>query len=111
VKPTFATLAATTWSRANYGGEDRATTLYNAERATVADLKPYVVEIESEGLESLVDIVRKAESQSTDYKAEIVAELKAEYEAENARSFSKYTKPVVITVASVLGLGVLWRLK
>jgi len=111
VKPTFATLAATTWSRANYGGEDRATTLYNAERATVADLKPYVVEIESEGLESLVDIVRKAESQSTDYKAEIISELKAEYEAENARSISKYTKPVAIAVASVLGLGVLWRLK
>ena len=65
----------------------KATTLYNAERATVADLKPYVVEIESEGLESLVDIVRKAESQSTDYKAEIISELKAEYEAENVVLF------------------------
>jgi len=111
VKPTFATIAASTWSRANYGGEDRATTLYNAERATVADLKPYVVQIESEGLESLIDVVRKAESQSTDYKAEIIADLKAEYEAESARSISQYTKPFAIAVASVLGLGVLWRLK
>lgn len=111
VKPTFATLAATTWSRANYGGEDRATALHKAERATVADLKPYVVEIESEGLESLIDVVRKAESQATDYKAEIIAELRAEYEAESSRSFSKYTKPAAIAVASVLGLGFLWRLK
>ena len=84
VKPTFATLAATTWSRANYGGEDRATALY---------------------------VVRKAESQATDYKAEIIAELRAEYEAESSRSFSKYTKPAAIAVASVLGLGFLWRLK
>ena len=85
--------------------------MYNAERATVADLKPYVVEIESEGLESLIDVVRKAESQSTDYKAEIIAELRAEYEAESTKSFSKITKPVAIAFASVLGLGVLWRLK
>ena len=111
VKPTFATLAATTWSRANYGGEERSKALYNAERATVADLKPYVVEIESEGLESLIDVVRKAESQSTDYKAEIIAEVRAEYEAESTKSFSKITKPVAIAFASVLGLGVLWGLK
>ena len=103
VKPTFATIAASTWSRANYAGEDRVTTLYNAERATVADLKPYV-EIESEGLESLIDVVRKAESQSSDYKAELLAELRAEYESESKTKITQYAKPVAIGLASVLGL-------
>lgn len=111
VKPTFATIAASTWSRANYAGEDRVTTLYNAERATVADLKPYVVEIESEGLESLIDVVRKAESQSSDYKAELLAELRAEYESESKTKITQYAKPVAIGLASVLGLSFLWRMR
>ena len=86
-------------------------TLYNAERATVADLKPYVVEIESEGLESLIDVVRKAESQSSDYKAELLAELRAEYESESKTKITQYAKPVAIGLASVLGLSFLWRMR
>ena len=46
----------------------------------------------------LLMLVRKAESQSTDYKAEIIAELRAEYEAESTKSFSKITKPVAIAL-------------
>lgn len=111
VKPTFATIAASTWSRSNYAGENRADTLRSVERASVADLKPYVVEIESEGLESLIDVVRKAESQSTDYKAELLAELRAEYESESKIKMTRYAKPVAIGIASVLGLGFLWRMR
>ena len=89
----------------------RADTLRSVERASVADLKPYVVEIESEGLESLIDVVRKAESQSTDYKAELLAELRAEYESESKLKMTQYAKPVAIGIASVLGLGFLWRMR
>ena len=111
VKPSYATIAASTWSRANYAGEERADTLHKVERASVAELQPYVIEIESEGLDSLVDIVRKAEANATDYKAEMLSELRAEYEAESKTIFNKYTKPVAIAAASLLGLGVLWRIK
>ena len=111
VKPSYATIAASTWSRANYAGEERADTLHKVERASVAELQPYVIEIESEGLDSLVDIVRKAEANATDYKAEMLSELRAEYEAESKTIFNKYTKPVAIAAASLLGLGVLWRMK
>jgi len=111
VKPSYATIAASTWSRANYAGEERVDTLHKVERASVAELQPYVIEIESEGLDSLVDIVRKAEANATDYKAEMLSELRAEYEAESKTIFNKYTKPVAIAAASLLGLGVLWRMK
>lgn len=111
VKPSYAAIAASTWSRSNYAGEERADALHKAERASVAELQPYVIEIESEGLESLVDIVRKAESNATDYKAEMLAELRAEYQSESKTIFNKYTKPVAIAAASILGLGFLWRVK
>ena len=105
VKPPYAAIAAATWSRANYAGEDHTTALSNVERAPVAEVRPYVVEIESEGVESLIDIVRKAESNATDYKAEMIAELRAEMEAESKGFVQEYGKTLAITAATVLGIG------
>ena len=111
VKPHYAAIAASTWSRANFAGEEHTEALRNVERAKVADLLPYVVEIEAEGLDSLIDIVRKAEANATDYKAEMIQELRAEFEAENKGIIGNYGKPLAIAAATVLGMGLLWRMK
>ena len=52
VKPTYAAVAGATWSRMNYAGEDHTQALNGVERASVAQLHPLVVEIESEGITS-----------------------------------------------------------
>ena len=111
VKPHYAAIAATTWSRANFAGEEHTEALRNVERATVSDLQPYVIEIEAEGLDSLIDIVRKAEANATDYKAEMIQELRAAMDAENKGVLDNYGKPLAIAAATVLGMGLLWRLK
>jgi len=111
VKPHYAAIAATTWSRANFAGEEHTEALKNVERAKVSDLQPYVIEIEAEGLDSLIDIVRKAEANATDYKAEMIQELRAEFEAENKGIIDNYGKPLAIAAATVLGMGLLWRMK
>ena len=83
----------------------------NVERASVADVRPYVVEIESEGVDSLIDIVRKAEANSPDYRVEMISELRAEMQAENKGFVKEHGKTLAITAAALFSVGLLWRMK
>lgn len=85
VKPTYAAVAGATWSRMNYAGEEHIDALKGVERASVADLHPLVVEVETEGLTSLVETVRKAESQAEDFRAEMISQIKSELQAEDVQ--------------------------
>ena len=86
VKPTYAAVAGATWSRMNYAGEEHTEALKKVERASVADLQPLVIEIESEGMTSLIEKVKQAESQADTFRSELIAEIKAEMSAEDAKS-------------------------
>jgi hypothetical protein len=122
VKPTYAAVAGATWSRMNYAGEDHITALKAVERASVSSLHPLVVEIEAEGITSLIETVRKAESAAEDYRAEMITQIKAdlaaeqeeakaaesELKAENwSESMGNYAKPAAIIGATIVGLGLL----
>jgi len=85
VKPTYAAVAGATWSRMNYAGEEHMDALKKVERASVADLHPLVVEIESEGITSLIETVRKAESQADDFRAEMISQIREEMRAEEVQ--------------------------
>lgn len=125
VKPSYAAVAAATWSRLNYAGESHTESLMKAERASVAELQPLVVEIESEGMTSLIDTIRRAESFNEDYRAEIIseirAELKAEQEARAAEAetsrfeavgkVKEYTTPLAVAGATILGITLMRLVK
>ena len=83
VKPTYAAVAGATWSRMNYAGEEHMDALKKVERASVADLHPLVVEVEAEGLTSLIETVRKAEGQADDFRSEMISQIKSEMRAED----------------------------
>ena len=126
VKPTYAAVAGATWSRMNYAGEDHIEALKKVERASVADLHPLVVEIESEGITSLIEKVKMAESTSEDFRSEMIAQIKEEMRAEeiqkaedntlNAESWisdevKKHKGAISIGVCTIIGLSILnmWR--
>ena len=124
VKPSYAAVAAATWSRMNYAGEEHMDALKKTERASVAELHPLVVEIESEGLTSLVDTLRRAETFTEDYRAEIISEIRAEMKAEQETMASEmetsrfeaivkvkeYTTPLAVAGATLLGFVLMRRL-
>lgn len=124
VKPSYAAVAAATWSRMNYAGEEHLDALKKTERASVAELHPLVVEIESEGLTSLVDTLRRAETFTEDYRAEIISEIRAEMKAEQETMASEmetsrfeaigkvkeYTTPLAVAGATLLGFVLMRRL-
>jgi len=118
VKPTYAAVAGATWSRMNYAGEEHMEALKKVERASVADLHPLVVEVEAEGLTSLVETVRKAESQADDFRAEMIAQIKDELRAEEQKAadsvlesentkmeWKEYVAPAILTVLTLSGLA------
>lgn len=125
VKPTYAAVAGATWSRMNYAGEEHMDALKKVERASVADLHPLVVEIESEGITSLIETVRKAESQADDFRAEMISQIRQEMRAEDEQkaednalnaeswtdSFKNHKGAISIGVCTVIGLGILnmWK--
>lgn len=118
VKPSYAAVAGATWSRMNYEGENHMESLRRVERAPVSELQPLVVEVESEGLTALVDTLRRAESFTDDYRAEIISEIREqmraeqeslEAENENARfaamsRVKEHTTPIAVVGATLLGL-------
>jgi hypothetical protein len=115
VKPTYAAVAGATWSRMNYAGEEHTEALKKVERASVADLQPLVIEIESEGITSLIEKVKQAESQADTFRSELVAEIKAEMAAEEAKSaenemesenWKKTAKSYAIPAAFIASIGV-----
>ena len=124
VKPSYAAVAGATWSRMKYEGEEHLDALKKVERASVAELQPLVVEIESEGMKGLVDKIRMAESFTEDYraeiKAEIMAEMKAEQETLQAEQESmkfealekakQYTTPIAVAGATLLSILLMRRL-
>lgn len=121
VKPSYAAVAGATWSRINYAGEEHLDALKKVERASVAELQPLVVEIESEGMKSLVDKIRKAESFTEDYRAEIISEIRKQMKAEQEslkseqetsrfealQRMKNYTTPVAVGGATILGLALM----
>ena len=125
VKPTYAAVAGATWSRMNYAGEEHTDALKKVERASVADLHPLVLEVETEGITSLIETVRKAESQADDYRAEMISQIREEMRAEEVQkaedialkseSFTDSLKPyapVTIGIGTiVLGLALtrMWK--
>jgi len=125
VKPTYAAVAGATWSRMNYAGEDHTQALKGVERASVAQLHPLVVEIESEGITSLIEKVRAAESQAGDYRAEMITQIKSEMAAEETAksaeselnsenwtgSIKEYLKPVALIGTTIVGFGLMrwWK--
>ena len=126
VKPTYAAVAGATWSRMNYEGEEHMEALKKVERASVADLQPLVVEIEAEGLTSLVETVRKAESQAEDFRAEMISQIKEELRAEtneqkaedDTLASENWTKTIKekgaiasFVVVSLVGLGIIAKWK
>lgn len=125
VKPTYAAVAGATWSRMNYAGEEHMEALKKVERASVADLQPLVVEIEAEGITSLIETVRKAESQAEDFRAEMISQIKTELAAEdlqkaedntlNAESWADSAKaygPAVLCIGTLaVGLSVISKWK
>lgn len=124
VKPSYAAVAAATWSRMNYAGEEHMDALKKTERASVAELHPLVVEVESEGLTSLIDTIRRAETFTEDYRAEIISEIRAEMKAEQETMASEmetsrfeaigkvkeYTTPLAVAGATLLGFVLMRRL-
>ncbi len=125
VKPSYAAVAGATYSRMNYAGEEHIDALKAVERVPVAHLQPLVVEIESEGMKSLVDKIRMAESFTTDYraeiKAEIMSEMKAEQETLNSeqetsrfeavKNVKEYATPIIVGATTILGLFALRMIK
>ena len=126
VKPTYAAVAGATWSRMNYAGEEHTDALKRVERASVADLQPLVVEIESEGITSLIETVRKAESQADDFRAEMISQIKEELAAEGIEQKAEentlesenwinrvkdHSGAIGITIATLVGIGVLSKWK
>lgn len=125
VKPSYAAVAAATWSRLNYAGESHIDSLKKAERASVAELQPLVVEIESEGMTSLIDTIRRAESFNEDYRAEIISEIRAELKAEQEARIAEaetsrfeaigkvkeYTTPLAVAGATILGITLMRLVK
>ncbi len=126
VKPTYAAVAGATWSRMNYAGEDHMQALNNVERASVADLQPLVVQIESEGITSLIETVRKAESQAGDFRAEMITQIKEELASEDMEQkatdntlesenwinrVKDHSGAIGITIATLVGIGVLTKWK
>ena len=125
VKPTYAAVAGATWSRMNYAGEEHIDALKRVERASVADLQPLVVEIESEGITSLIETVRKAESQADDFRAEMISQIKEELASEQMEELQKsaentlesenwikdHSGAIGITIATLVGIGVLSKWK
>jgi hypothetical protein len=127
VKPTYAAVAGATWSRMNYANEEHKDALKRVERASVAELQPPVVEIESEGVTSLIETVRRAESQAEDFRAEMITQIKTEMAAEaelttknaesqlNSENWSKsikeYMKPAALIGTTLLGFGLMkwWK--
>ena len=91
VKPTYAAVAGATWSRMNYAGEEHTEALKKVERASVADLQPLILEVETEGITSLVETVRKAESQADDFRAEMIEQIKSELRAEDVQKAENIT--------------------
>ena len=99
--------------------------LKKVERASVADLHPLVVEIESEGITSLIETVRKAESQADDFRAEMISQIREELRAEevqkaedstlNAESWADSIKPyapAALTIGTIgLCLGIISKWK
>jgi len=126
VKPTYAAVAGATWSRMNYAGEEHIDALKRVERASVAELQPLVVEIESEGITSLIETVRKAESQADDFRAEMISQIKEELAAEEIEQKAEentlesenwinrlkdHSGAIGITIATLVGIGVLSKWK
>jgi len=124
VKPTYAAVAGATWSRMNYAGEEHTEALKKVERASVADLQPLVIEIESEGITSLIEKVKQAESQADTFRSELIAEIKAEMSAEQTKSaenemesenllksMKSYAVPVAFIASIGVGLGILTKWK
>ena len=124
VKPTYAAVAGATWSRMNYAGEEHTEALKKVERASVADLQPLVLEIESEGMTSLIKKVKQAESQADEFRAELIAQIKeemgaeeqkqavSELEAENWKETAKsYAIPAAFIASIGVGLGILTKWK
>ena len=126
VKPTYAAVAGATWSRMNYAGEEHMEALKKVERASVADLQPLVVEIESEGITSLIETVRKAESQADDFRAEMISQIKEELSSEEIEQKAAentlesenwinrvkgHSGAIGITIATLVGIGVLSKWK
>ena len=110
----------------NYAGEDHTQALNGVERASVAQLHPLVVEIESEGITSLIETVRKAESQAGDYRAEMITQIKSEMAAEQETansakselkaenwtgSIKEYLKPAALIGTTIVGFGLMrwWK--
>ena len=67
VKPTYAAVAGATWSRMNYSGEE------------------HMDAVETDGITSLVEAVRKAESQAEDFRADMISQIKEELAAEEVQ--------------------------
>ena len=124
VKPTYAAVAGATWSRMNYEGEEHMDALKKVERASVADLHPLVIEIESEGITSLIEKVKQAESQSDTFRSELIAQIKEEMSAEEAKSaenemesenllnsMKSYAIPAAFIASIGVGLGILTKWK
>ena len=123
VKPTYAAVAGATWSRMNYGGEEHMDALKKVERASVADLHPLVVEVESEGLTSLVETVRKAESQAEDFRAEMITQIKSELRADEEQKaadsvlesenttmdWKMYVAPTLLGLVTIGGMALTLR--
>ena len=125
VKPTYAAVAGATWSRMNYAGEEHMEALKKVERASVADLQPLVVEIESEGITSLIEKVKKAESQADDFRTEMITQIKEEMRAEDVQkaedntleseswlnSAKAHGAAIGIGIFTLVGIGVLSKWK
>ena len=122
VKPTYAAVAGATWSRMNYAGEEHTEALKKVERATVADLHPLVLEVETDGITSLVEAVRKAESQAEDFRADMISQIKQELAAEEQKAadnvlesensgfeWKQYVAPALLGVITLSGMKLALR--
>ncbi len=124
IKPTYAAVAGATWSRMNYEGEEHTEALKKVERASVADLHPLVIEVETEGMTSLFEKVKQAESQADEFRAEIISQIREEMAAEEQKaaeselnsetwtnSAKEYIAPVAFIASIGVGLGILklWK--
>jgi len=124
VKPTYAAVAGATWSRMNYAGEEHMDALKKVERASVADLHPLILEVETEGITSLIETVRKAESQADDYRAEMITQIREEMraeeeqkaenislESENTSIIKEYGGLAAVAGVCILGFSAIMKLR
>ena len=124
VKPTYAAVAGATWSRMNYEGEEHMDALKKVERASVADLHPFVLEVETEGITSLIETVRMAESQADDFRSDMISQIKKEMraedeqnaenvalESENTSKVKEYGGIVAVAATCILGIGAIMKLR